>query len=274
MQCGKKFIPKNNTWVEKAYDDYVFGKQSLKQLKVKYNKSIPTIRKEFALSSLPNLKQVPVKKLNVVFDCSMFGKGLWLMLFRANGFNLYYDFVEGEKLEYYEKNLLEIKQKKHQYLSFTVDGKPGVIKLLERMFPYVPVQLCHFHFVKNICKYTTKRPKSICGKNLLQLVLSIGELSERELRKKLVEIKEVHSEFLSEKNEQGKYKHRRIRAAIRAIERALPYLFTFQKYRKRSIPSTTNSCEGYFSHLKSKLRNHTGLSPINRIRAIISLLSS
>jgi len=84
--------------------------------------------------------------------------------------------------------------------------------------------------------------------------------------------------FLGEKsrNEETRkwhYTHRRLRSAIRSLKTNLPYLFTYQYYPKRCMPNTTNSLEGTFSKLKTKLRNHPGIKPWRKRKMIDQILS-
>ena len=75
---------------------------------------------------------------------------------------------------------------------------------------------------------------------------------------------EVWKDFLKEKTENpltGKshFTHRRLRNAYFGLRRNLDVLFTFQYHSKTiKIPNTTNSLEGYFTHLKNKLAVHQG----------------
>ena len=69
--------------------------------------------------------------------------------------------------------------------------------------------------------------------------------------------------------------HRSVRSAFRSLKRNLPHLFTYKEEQNKhlNIPNTTNTCEGYFSQLKSKVRVHSGLIRERRIKLIKKLLS-
>lgn len=213
------------------------------------------------------------KEMSLVFDASHFKKEFCLFLFRSNGENIHCDFQSSEKIIYYEQALNHIKGK-YKILSFTIDGRKGVIQLLENMFPSVPIQLCRFHLVQNISRYTTKRPKTECGKELRKLVLKLKKSSEESFTNKYNQLRGKYEEFLKERNESGEFKHKRLRSGFNAIKRQLPYLFTFEKFPELEIEKTTNSCDGYFSHLKSKVNIHRGISTRRKIQMIIKLLSS
>jgi transposase-like protein len=212
------------------------------------------------------------EKINLVFDACHFKREFCLFLFRSSKRNVHYDFKDSEKIIHYEQALKEISQR-HEFSSFTIDGRRGVIQLLESLFPSVPIHLCHFHQVKTILKYTTKRPKTECGRELKDLIMSLKSSSKEDFTKRYNTLKEKYKEFLKEKNEAGQYSHRRLRSAFRSIKTNLPYLFTFQDFPNIQIEKTTNSCDGYFSHLKAKVNIHRGISSRRKIQLIIQLLS-
>lgn len=249
------------------------GKQTLKQVKVKHKKSISTIKRHFAYLSDGELKEKEYDSLNIILDASWFGKDLWLLLFRANEQNVDFMITDLEKNIYYEKILEKLKEKCIS-LSFTLGGKPGLRKSIRAIFKDAPIQLCQVQFSRSIRKYTTSRPKTDCGQDLHNLAMSVTRLEEKEFTDRFKEIEDRYSEFLEERNEYKQFKHRRLRSAMNAFRRDIPYLFTFQRFSDFKIENTTNSCEGYFSHLKKMVNVHTGLSPLNRIRMLFSLISS
>ncbi|MCD6337108.1 MAG: hypothetical protein J7M01_02610, partial [Candidatus Marinimicrobia bacterium] len=51
----------------------------------------------------------------------------------------------------------------------------------------------------------------------------------------------------------------RLRSAYRSLRANTPYLFTCQNYPELKIPDTTNSLDGSFTNLESKLSNHQGI---------------
>ena len=57
----------------------------------------------------------------------------------------------------------------------------------------------------------------------------------------------------------------RLRSAYLSIKRNMPYLWTWYDNIDIGIPNTNNGLEGKFSDLKSKLRNHNGLSKEHRM---------
>ena len=173
-----------------------------------------------------------------------------------------------ECLKHIETNL------NYKFQSFTIDGRKGIIQLLERLYPNIPIQLCQFHQIKTIKNYTTKNPKTNCGKELKELVLSISKSDENTFRQNFKKLSEKYDKFLKEKSsitsidnitgevfEEKGFKHPRLRSAFRSIKSNLPYLFTYKKLECKylKIPNTTNGCDGKFGRVKIKLKNHSGL---------------
>ena len=196
-------------------------------------------------------------------------------MLRANGRNIYFKQCN-ETINNVLTCLKEAEGLGYKYKSFTVDGRKGIIEMLGREYPGIPIQYCQFHQKKTIRKYLTKEPKTECGQELIAFLKPITRYSKAEFEKDINSIEESYKEFLSERNDQGRYKHRKIRSALRSLKRNLPYLFTYreERYKHLNIPNTTNACEGYFSQLKRKVRRHCGLNRNRLIKLIEKLLLS
>jgi len=157
--------------------------------------------------------------------------------------------------------------------AIVLDGKPGVRKV----FSDIPVQMCHFHQKKIIERYLTSRPKLEASMELKTITATLTKTNEEIFNKQLSEWHEKWKNFLKEKTtdpETGKwhYTHKRLRSAYSSLKKNLPYLFTYQRYPKLNIPNTTNSLDGYFNSLKSKLNVHRGLSRKRAKKVVIELL--
>ena len=123
----------------------------------------------------------------------------------------------------------------------------------------------------------TENPKLIQGHELLDLIKILTLTTEAVFQQRLASYLDRHQNFLNEKtvdDSTGRsfFTHRRLRSALRSLERNLPYLFTHQKYPKLDIPTTTNALESHFSHLKDIVRLHRGLSLGLKQKMIHSIL--
>jgi len=65
-------------------------------------------------------------------------------VFRANNTNLHWRFVESETVKIISEGLDFLEQTGYLFKSITIDGRKGVIQLLNLQYPGVPIQLCHF----------------------------------------------------------------------------------------------------------------------------------
>lgn len=212
-------------------------------------------------------------------------------VFRTNNNEtIYIKDIDTEKLCYLEESLNYIENAlNYKIQSFTVDGRKGVIELLEKRYNRkIPIQLCNFHQIKTILTYTTKNPKTDCGKDLKKLTLTLTNKRTTEFNfiQDFNYLREFYKDFLKEKTEKIEkkliektnkktgeviyketketiieYKHPRLRSAFRSLKTNLPYLFTYKKEENErlKIPNTTNGCDGKFGRVKIKIKNHTGL---------------
>ncbi|MFN5540631.1 MAG: hypothetical protein ACK481_11355 [Candidatus Melainabacteria bacterium] len=163
--------------------DYSIHKQTYSEIELKYNKSSRTLRKYFdQLQHAPFPSPIDcIPEVNLTFDTIFFGRNFGVMVFRPPGINLFWEFVQAETVSGY-KHCLSEHSHKFKFLSFTIDGKLGVRKMLKASFPEVPVELCKFHQVAIVRRYTTQRPKTECGKSILRLAKLLKSLSEGEFR--------------------------------------------------------------------------------------------
>lgn len=152
----------------------------------KYNKSTRTIRRHFDQFKLANDSFITTSSpVPLVFDGTFFGRGYGLMVYRANGKNIYWREIDNEKISYISEDLSHLQALGWQFSSFTIDGRRGVIQLLKKMFPNVPIQMCVFHQKKIVQRYITMKPKTDCGKEIKMLMENMLLFSELEFHAKL-----------------------------------------------------------------------------------------
>ena len=196
------------------------------------------------------------------------------MLFRANKTNLYWQEIDGEKVEYLREGLDFLDKCEFKVKSFTLDGRRGFINYLRKRYPNIPIQLCQFHQTMIITRYNTNNPKTPCGKDLKALIKTLTISDREEFTNAFNKLKIKYAAFLKERNEHGQFKHKRLRSAFRSIKTNLPYLFTYKDCPELNIPNTTNTCDGYFAHLKQKIKIHRGLKHHRRKKMIYFYLEN
>ena len=101
---------------------------------------------------------------------------------------------------------------------------------------------------------------------------NLTSLQKDDFIQKYTEWKETWKETLNKrsqlKNGKTRYRHRRLRSAVRSLDFYMPYLFTCQEKGCEGMPNTNNKLEGTFTDLKKNLNNHSGMNEENRKRFI------
>lgn len=245
------------------------------ELSKKYNCSVKTLQRKF--EKYTPAKELPTankNKVALIFDGTYFGRGYGFLIYRANKKNIYWREIDSEKIAYIEEDLLHLTSLGWQFSSFTIDGRKGVIQLLKRLFPAIPIQMCIFHQKKIITRYITLKPKTECGKEIKELMNKFNKIDEEKLTIYINNIKEKYHDFLLERNENKRFKHTNLRSAIRSLNVNKNYLFSYKKYPELEIPNTTNSCDGSFAHWKQKAQIHRGMDKDRRKKLIDFLLQN
>jgi len=208
-------------------------------------------------------------------DTTYFNQYFGVMVFRDHYTkrNIYWKYLSHENLYEYRTGIQHIKEQGWKIVGIVCDGKRGLLG----SFGKTPVQLCQFHQVAMITRYLTRKPKLQAGIELKKIVSKLTLMKVEEFETNLEFWYKKWEPFLKEmtynpETKKRTHTHRRLRSAYRSLKTNLPYLFTFQKYPELNIPNTTNSIEGMFSGIKTKLRNHSGLRKKRKIKLLDYLL--
>jgi hypothetical protein len=184
--------------------------------------------------------------------------------------NLWFKFVEKEMLIHYHEGKVFLENLGYKILSLTADGFIG----LPSVFPNIPFQFCHFHAKKVIIKYTTLKPKTWAGQELLSIITNLKNYTQDSFNTEVNIWFTKYSDFLKQRtthpNGSWSYTHKKLRSAVKSLQRMAHYLFAYQT--NKLIPSTTNTLEGHFSHLKLRLKVHRGLSKEHQQKLITAIL--
>lgn len=179
-------------------------------------------------------------------------------------------FVSSETVEHYKQGIYELKQQGFVIKGVVSDGRRGVLT----GFTDIPVQMCHFHQKQIVTRYLTRNPKLEAGIELKLITARLSKTDEPSMSHWLDEWYIKWEGFLKERTyrEDGSftYTHKRLRSAYFSLVHNLPYLYTYT--RNPGMPNTTNTLEGKFSQMKSKLRVHSGLRWDRKKRVITTLL--
>lgn len=266
FQANKKVLPDK----EELFCLYVFNKQTLTELSQRYYLKTKTIQAMFDEINIPIKKHNP-RAISLVVDTTFF-EGFAVVVFRDQKTreNLWWKFTDKESLEYYTEGKRFLEKLGYTFSSVAGDGLPG----LPSVFLGIPFQYCHFHAKKNITRYLTRNPQLEPGIELKFIMDNLGFYDQATFIGLLEEWELRHSYFLKERTfhpgGSWSYTHGRLRSAIRSMKRMSSLLFTYQKYTF-FIPKTTNTLEGFFTHLKIRVKAHRGIS-LKRKQKVIELI--
>ena len=209
-------------------------------------------------------------------DTCYFRRGFGVMVFRdsISRRNIFWKFLNHESNAEYKSGIDYLLSQGLQISGIVCDGKRGLFTA----FGAIPMQMCQFHQVAIITRYITRNPKLQAGIELKSLIHELTKSSRTEFNIQLNKWHQKWRSFLMEKSyseETGKwhYTHRRLQSAYRSLKTNLPHLFTYLEYPDLNIPNTTNSLEGFFSNLKTKLRVHSGIREWRKKKIIDEILS-
>jgi transposase-like protein len=139
------------------------------------------------------------------------------------------------------------------------------------------VQFCHFHIkqlVKRYVSFNTKNPILVLLKDIID---RLSYCEEKDLTIWISEFMFEYETFIKEKRRsaltgRSYFIRKELQSLLRSLIKNIPYIFTYRKYPELKIPNTTNSLEGFFTHLKIKVKIHRGLSRERRKKIIVLML--
>ncbi len=271
--CGKKFQANKKVLLskEELFCLYVFNKQSLNELSNEYHAKREVFQELFDSVSFKEKVHAP-RAIALCVDTTFFNEfGVVVFRDQKKKEDLWWEFVEQEKLEYYHRGKVYLEKLGYTIVSVTADGLPG----LPSVFNDIPFQYCHFHARKTITTYLTRRPKMQAGIELLEIMKVLKTYNHVSFVKVITDWHVKHQDFLLEKtvhpDGRWSYTHRRLRSAIRSMMHMSKYLFTYQDNTRLNIPATTNTLEGHFSHIKVRCGVHRGIS-VPRMKKLITAI--
>ena len=254
-------------------EEYTRGKQTYKQLSNKYGVSVYTIRN--LLDSVDITPEIPIttdRDVVITIDTTYFWRVFGVMVFRCEKLkkNLLWKIVKHETKELYHQGIVELEGQWWIIKAIVCDGRRGIIG----SFGDVPIQMCVFHQMKIMRRYLTRFPRTEAGKELKDISSMLGKIRKRTMVMWLDDRYRKYKSFIYERNDNGDFMHPRVLKAYRSLQRNFKYLFTYQDHAwKIDIPTTTNSLDWTFSHLKQKLGLHRWLDQWRKEKFIHDYLS-
>lgn len=270
--CNKKFQANKKAppLKEELFCLYVFSKQTLAELAQKYHLETKKLQRLFNEIILPKKEHQP-RIISLAVDTTFF-EDFAVVVFRdqEKQENLWWSFTNNESLYHYAEGRFFLEKLGYVFRSVTGDGLPG----LPSVFPNTPFQYCHFHAKKNITRYVTRNPKTDAGIELKYIMDNLKNYNQERFLLDVKKWEKDYEYFLKEKTYHPggswSYTHGRLRSAIRSMKKMSGFLFTYQRY-SFFIPLTTNTLEGFFTHLKIRVKAHRGIS-LKKKQKVVNLI--
>jgi len=182
---------------------------------------------------------------------------------------LWRKFVRYETLADYKEGIDWLECYGFKIEGIVCDGLRGLFQILSKY----KVQMCQYHQLQIVKRYLTMNPELPASIELLSLVSKLTKTDKERFIDAFEAWCNRWDTFLKERTgdkRTGKthYVHKPLRSAYLSIKRNMPYLWTWYDYVEIGIPNTNNALEGVFTDLKTKLRNHAGLSKERRKKFI------
>lgn len=269
LACNKRFSGQRRDKIKvskQLWKDYVFGKQTLKQLSVSYGLDRRSVRYHLRLYKSHQKINHP-RPVHLVIDGTYFGErkegSSWCVIVGRDPEqkeDLIWSFGDTETTYEYVQIRERLEFLGYTILSVTGDGFSGI----RSAFHCIPYQMCHVHMERLVIQGTTRNPLTEAGQVLLALVRTLHQNTKKQIfEKRLKLFLETYRDFLNEKTihpltNDWSYSHEGVRQAYLSLKRHLPYLFTYKQ--NTHIHRTTNSLEGHFRHVKKLTHVHHGSS--------------
>jgi hypothetical protein len=210
----------------------------------------------------------------IVMDCTYFKRACAYFVVRDwyTKRNIYFKRIPHETINCYTDFVWFLKAKGYLIDGIVVDGRRGIFQALSAHYS---IQMCQFHQKQIVKRYLTQNPLTSTGQELQKVVEELTQVDREWFEILLYVWYFKYESFIKEKtinptSGHWHYTHKRLRSAYRSLKSNLPYLFTYQTVK--NMPNTTNSLDGYFSHLKNAVSAHRGLKLHRKTKVIESLI--
>ena len=168
MSCGRQFVDRKTIDANILYDDYLFGKQTIRQLSVRYKISESTVRRK--LSSKRSARLISRDKdVVVLMDATYCGKSFGVVVMKDSRTVkvLWRKFIyRKETLSDYKEGVDWLISNKFKIEGIVCDGLRGMF----RLFGKYNVQMCQFHQMQIVKRYLTQSPELEASKELLSII--------------------------------------------------------------------------------------------------------
>jgi len=240
------------------------------QLSSRYHLSHDTIGRMLDSIRVPRMISA-IKQVVVLMDATYWGRNFGVVVLKdcRTGRVLWRKFVRYETLSDYQEGIEWLESHNFTIEGIVCDGLRGMFQLLS----LYRVQMCQYHQLRIVQRYLTRSPELPASKELLSIAKILCHTDKESFTGAFEAWYRRWEAFLKErtidrKTGKSHYVHKRLRSACLSLKRNMPYLWTWYDHIDVGMPNTNNALEGMFTDLKTKLRNHAGLSKERRKKFI------
>ena len=159
----------------------------------------------------------------------------------------------------------DLKSKGVNPTAITIDGNTSVIRALKAVWPNIVIQRCLVHIQRQGLSWLRRYPKLEASKELRKIFLMLFKIETSEERDlfytALLQWERIYGKYVLSLPSSHKV-YGDLQRARSLLHHAWPDMFHYLNDRK--IAATTNQIEGYFSIVKSRYKQHHGLTKANR----------
>lgn len=253
---------------------YSSGRCTVSDLAERFKVSASTVKRRLERMD-KGLVPLVAHDVVVLMDTTYWGHdfGVVVLMDSSDSRVLWFKFIyRKERLDDYREGLDYLKASGMEVRAVVSDGFTGMREMLRG----TPYQLCQFHQMQRIRQLLTNRPKLPASVELKKIASALATTDKERFRAMLEDWHARWKDYLKERTvtENGKsfFTHRRTRSAYYSLKTHLDVLFTYQGFPDGAVPNTNNALESLNSSIKTKLRNHRGLSVKRRELLIANLL--
>lgn len=273
-KCKRKFSGGKRLDSNEIISDYVEHKFTIKELSVKYRKSVSTIQR-----SLRKMRHIHTvfkhKDVVILMDTTYWGRNSGLMVIKdaIRGKILWHKHVKHETITLYLEGIEWLENNGFKVWGIVCDGLKGLFNALSKY----NVQMCQVHQQRIIQRYLTSTPELPASIELLELSKLLTKTDKESFIGAFNQWQIKWDAFLkersSDKTGKSRYTHQRLRSAYLSLKRNMKWLWTFYDHPSIGIPNTNNALEGTFTDIKTKLRVHSGMKKSNRQKFLDEYIS-
>lgn len=226
--------------IENIWYAYTHRKQTLGELAHTYGRSHVWVRKQLDAHEATPTDLVPQPTV-IVADTTFWGRSYGVCVFRSWNLkrNIWWGEVSSELMAHYHYGRKILEARGWMLTGAVIDGRRG----LATVFKDMPVQVCHFHQMKTVTRYLTRRPETQAGQDLRILMLTIPHTDEQTFTRKLTAWEQQYRACITEKTyvvgtKYWYYTHKNVRSAYRSLHTNLLNLGVKKLFRCFFTPST------------------------------------